>query len=480
MAVNERSLSYTGRDTVDIRRTLVDLVPQLTDKWRDFGESDLGMTILELIAGAQDMQNFYFDTQAFETFLDTAQQYKNIRSILRSMNYKIPMIGSAKGEVIITFKEPLEEDFLIPKFTQFVVPSNYKIKYSASDDFLAKKGDTQVIVQVMEGDYKTKVLTRESIEDNLTPLGNISRRIYLDDINVADNSIVIDQDGELWEECDDSLLKYNGGRYFSVHKDSDDRVYILMSVNFLELLPIDKKETITIKYLTSHGTEGVVKPDTITEIYSQDMNKSNIESITNKISTYGAYDEPDLQNLKLLARRQAQNIDRYITLEDYENGVATEPYIMKYVVKDWKSPDYVKVPYVVYVWATDWSGNNLGDQDIEILKNKFREKGVTDVSIEYQLTKFIDIDLVVTLILKATNDSSANKIKELVEERLEIMFQTDSLEYGQYFSLSMLESKIMSMSSYIKQVIISSPDRDICLDEIEFPRISEIIVRSEE
>lgn len=482
MANNQMSLSYTGRDTVDIRRTLVDLVPQLTKSWSDFNESDLGMTILELIAGAQDMQNFYFDTQAFETYLDTAQQDKNIRSILRAMNYRIPLIGSAKGEVVITFKEPLEQSFIIPKFTQFQtvsISSAQKIKYFSSDDYIAKQGETQVIINVLEGDYKTKVLFREDIEGNLTPLGNISRRIYLDESDIADKSIVIDQVGEIWEECDDALLKYNGGRYFSVHKDSNDKVYLLMSVNFLDLLPVDKKETITIKYLVSKGTKGVVTPNTITELYSKDINRNLIKDITNPVSTYGAYDAPNLQELKILARRNAQNMDRYIILEDYENGVATEPYIMRYVVKDWKSPHYVNVPYEVYVWAVDWSGNNLGAQDIESLKAKFRKKGVTDVSVEYQLTRFVDIPIDITLSLKATNEASANQIKDIVVGNLELMFNKDDLKYGQYISIAMLQSQVMSMSPYIREVRINSPSNDVFLDEIEFPKISEIIVRSE-
>lgn len=483
MANNQMTLSYTGRDTVDIRRTLVDLVPQLTKNWRDFSESDLGMTILELIAGAQDMQNFYFDTQAFETFLDTAQQDKNIRSILRAMNYKIPLVGSAKGEVVITFKEPLSESFMIPKFTQFSTSntsSPLKVKYFSTDDHLAKQGDTQLVVNVMEGEYKTKVVSREDIEGNLTPLGNISRRIYLDGTDIADGSVFIDQNEEIWEECDDTLLKYEGGRYFSVHKDSDDRVYLLMSVNFLDLFPVDKKETVTIKYLSSKGLDGIVEPNTIKEISSKDINKNLIQDITNPISTYGAYNTPNLQELKILARRQAQNIDRYITLEDYENGVATEPYIMRYVVKDWKSPHYVNVPYEVYVWAVDWSGNNLGSQDIETLKSKFRKKGVTDVSVVYQLTRFVDISIDVSLSLKATNEASANKIKDIVVENLELMFNKDDLKYGQYISIAMLQSQIMAMSPYIREVKINSPETDIHLDEIEFPRISEIIVRSEE
>ena len=80
MATN--TISYTGRDVADIRRELIDMIPTLTTKWTDFNESDLGITLIELIASAQDMQNFYFDTQAFETYLDTAVQYRLLGILL--------------------------------------------------------------------------------------------------------------------------------------------------------------------------------------------------------------------------------------------------------------------------------------------------------------------------------------------------------------------------------------------------------------
>ena len=111
------SLSYTGRDNEDIRQSLIDLVPQLTDKWRDYNESDLGITIIELIAGAQDMQNFYLDNQTFETYIDTAMQDKNIRSLLRAMNYRVPLMVSARGTVTVSFVGSLPEYLSFPKYT---------------------------------------------------------------------------------------------------------------------------------------------------------------------------------------------------------------------------------------------------------------------------------------------------------------------------------------------------------------------------
>ena len=144
------SISYTGRDNEDIRQSLIDLVPKLTDKWRDYNESDLGMTIIELIAGAQDMQNFYLDNQTFETYLDTAMQDKNIRSILRAMNYRIPLVVSARG--------------------------------------------------VIQGELHEVRVTKKSLSENITASNNVSRRIYLNDNNVADKTVTITQEGFVWKE----------------------------------------------------------------------------------------------------------------------------------------------------------------------------------------------------------------------------------------------------------------------------------------
>lgn len=474
-----KSLSYIGKDATDIRKELINLVPEITDKWKDFNESDLGTTLIELIAAGQDYQNFYFDIQAFETFLDTAQQDKNIRSLLRAMNYRVPFAGSAKGEVYITLKEPLENNIIVPKYTQLMC-SETGIKYATYDDVAVEAGKKIFKLPVIEGEVQTKAITKKILKSKLTTSGEVSRRIYLGSETVADKSVWIDQDRHVWEECDDALLKYEGGRYYSVHKDSYDNAYILMSVDFLDLMPADENEIVVIKYLSTQGLAGVVDKgaiDTLSDF--RVIGAHQAEKIENKARTYGAYDIPDLTDLKILARRQAQNMDRYITLEDFENGVATEPYVMRYIVKDWKSKEYVQEPYKVRIWAVDWSGNNLGNLDIETLKNKFKDKASCTVEVEYMFTKRVPIDINVHLNLKTSTEANATKIRDLVREDLEQYFQSDNLEFGQSISLNKLESRILALSNYIRSVIIESPERDIVLDEVEFPEIASVTVTSQ-
>lgn len=473
------TLSYTGRDVIDIRRALVDRVPKLTDKWKDFSESDLGMVIIELIAGAQDMQNFYFDAQAFETFLDTAVQPKNVYSLLRAMNYRIPLVGSAKGVVRLEYKDSLERDIYVPKYYQFLCSRNNNIRYLASEAIYTSTVNGVVDIPVFEGEYREKSVTREQLSTNLTSAGTVSRRIYLGSENVADGSVEIYQEGCIWEQVDDALLMYEGGYYYSTHVDNTGEVYILMSVNFMDLIPTNPSEKVIIKYAISKGVAGTVKANQIDSILSPtegNIHPVDLKYIGNPEDTYGASDIPDINTLKILGRRNAQNMGRYITLGDYENGVASEPYVKYCVVKDWKTPEYVSEPYVVKVWAVDHLGNSLGSADKTTLRNKFRSKGVTAVDVQVVDTNIVEFDIHVQIILRNTSTEESKKICNIVRDKINEYYNVEAISYGQRVSLSILHSRIYTMSPYIKDVRVITPDMDIDVGETEFPKLRNITV----
>ena len=178
MPSNIKKLSYTGRDASEIRRELIDMIPGLTDKWTDFNESDLGIILIELIAGAQDMQNFYFDTQTFETYLDTAVQDKNIRSLLRTMNYRIPLINNAKGTLFITFINDEYKEINIPKYTyvRSSIPG-VRATYLVNDTISLSGNISEIEIPIVEGELKTLTMTRNDFETNYTVSHEISRRI---------------------------------------------------------------------------------------------------------------------------------------------------------------------------------------------------------------------------------------------------------------------------------------------------------------
>ena len=455
------NLSFTGRDAVDIRQQLNNLGPNLTDKWKDFSESDLGEVIIDLIAGIQDYQNFYLDTQVFETYLDTAQQDKNIRSLLRAMNYRIPAIGSAKGEIHLTFLEEVPENiengyFTIPKYTKVSNKSNNKVCYLTQDAVKVFPGTIEVDIPVIEGTLRTMSVTRKSLENNTTLSGEVSRRIYLsggDSSKYADKSVeIIQGQGVIWKEVDDAILEYDGGTLYSVHQDSNGETYILMSVDFINYLPVDPTEEVVITWIQSLGTEGVVDKGVLNTFNKLTDWSNKPITVTNLTKTYGAYDTPDLSKLKVLARRQAQTLGRYITLDDYKNGVDTEPYVFKSVVKDWKSRQYVASPYIVKVWAVDTSNKDLGEQDVKALRTKLMSKGTTDIDVQYMPTDFVKIRMDISLELKVSTSSNMTSLENLARNYVDELYSLGNLDYAYRISILNLASGIRGLSSYIRSV----------------------------
>ena len=476
MASSNNSLSYTNRDIVSIRKELINTIPKLTDKWTDFNESDLGITLIELMAGVQDMQNFYLDTQAFETYLDTAVQDKNVRALLRSMNYRIPLAKSSECKVRIVFVNNDNREITVPKYTSFTSSINSSVINFVARETITKSGSFDYIdIPVMEGIARVVSWSKDDLKSNKNVDGDVSRRIYLGYKNVSDGSVEIVQHGNIWKECDDALLKYEGGRWYSVHVDSDGQVYVLMSVNFLQL--VEEGESLDINFVTTNGINGIIDMDTIDTI---NMNLQDVQRIYNTTKSYDASDSPssaDLQNMKVLARRNAVTMGRYITLEDFETAVYEQSYVFQAVVKDWKYSDYVNEPYVVKVWAVNTLGESLGELTREKLKKELMSKAIADVTVQVLEVESVDFNIDVDVVLSVDNETAKERLRTEIISFLNTTYRAENMSFGENISYSLMTSRIKAYSPYIKDVVVRVPSKDIEVGNIQFPRLNKISVR---
>lgn len=476
MASSNNSLSYTNRDIVSIRKELINTIPKLTDKWTDFNESDLGITLIELMAGVQDMQNFYLDTQAFETYLDTAVQDKNVRALLRSMNYRIPLAKSSECKVRIVFVNNDNREITVPKYTSFTSSINSSVVNFVAKETITKSGSFDYIdIPVVEGIARTVSWSTDDLKSNKNVDGDVSRRIYLGYKNVSDGSVEIVQHGNIWKECDDALLKYEGGRWYSVHVDSDGQVYVLMSVNFLQL--VEEGESLDINFVTTNGINGIIDLDTIDTI---NMNLQDVQRIYNTTKSYDASDSPssaDLQNMKVLARRNAVTMGRYITLEDFETAVYEQSYVFQAVVKDWKYSDYVNEPYVIKVWAVNTLGESLGELTREKLKKELMSKAIADVTVQVLEVESVDFNIDVDVVLSVDNETAKERLRTEIISFLNTTYRAENMSFGENISYSLMTSRIKAYSPYIKDVVVRIPSKDIEVGNIQFPRLNKISVR---
>ena len=246
-----------------------------------------------------------------------------------------------------------------------------------------------------------------------------------------------------------------------------------MSVNFLSLLPKDKDSSIVFNFIVSRGSQGNVNAYDLDTI---DMALDDVQYIENRENTTGGTDEPNLSDLKLLARRNAITMDRYITLYDYETAVNTEPYILKSVVKDWKYPEYVNEPYLVRIWAVGPDGEQLNKIDKERLKEKLLSKGNVEVSVEVMNVNIVDIDIEIDVTLKVRDSVDKENIRKSIEDYLYRVYRVSSMEFGGEINYAALLSRVKASSPYIKDAIILKPTESIEVGIKEFPRVKNIKV----
>lgn len=475
MASTINSMSYTNRDVVSIRKEMINTIPRLTNKWTDFNESDMGMVLVELMAGVTDMLNFYLDSQAFETYLDTAVQDKNVRALLRSMNYRIPLARPARTRVKIVFTDNSHKDITIPKYTKFTSASTSSIVSYLAKDTVVKSGEfTEMQVPVVEGTYREITYSKDELENNVNVEGNVSRRIYLGYTNVADHMVSIEQAGEIWEECEDALLKFKGGRYFSLHADADGQVYILMSVDFMDL--IGANESITIKFITTKGEDGYIDANILDTI---NMPLDHVVRIYNYMKSSDAKNAPtgsDLQKLKPLARENARTMDRYITVEDFKTGVLMQPMVYQAIVKDWKDLDYVQEPYTLKVWCVNNIGEPLSQDSKDEIKKHLLSKSIYDITI-YMLDPLnVDFDISIKLVTDLENQSDIEALKQSIIFRLQEYYGYLALTFGEDISYSLLTSRIRAVSPHIRDLQVVTPNNDIKVGPLEFPRLKNISI----
>jgi len=101
------SIKYTSRDFNSIRKDLIEYAKRhYSDSYRDFNEASFGALMVDAVSYIGDMLSFYLDYQANESFLTTANEYRNIVKHGKALGYKIDSVPSSYGMVTLYVRVP--------------------------------------------------------------------------------------------------------------------------------------------------------------------------------------------------------------------------------------------------------------------------------------------------------------------------------------------------------------------------------------
>lgn len=96
--IKKPTIDYTSRDFETIKKSLVEYTKRYySDIYQDFNEASFGSLMLDTVAYVGDMLSFYLDYQVNETFLETANETKNVLKLAKQIGYKQQGPSAASG-----------------------------------------------------------------------------------------------------------------------------------------------------------------------------------------------------------------------------------------------------------------------------------------------------------------------------------------------------------------------------------------------
>lgn len=308
------NISYTARDAESIKNDLLNKIPDLTEDWTDFRESDSGIVLLELMSMLGDMLFYSLDRKALETYLISSEEKQNVRAQIKPLNYKMHTYRSA--DALCKFSTEHTAKIPIPKYTTLSTKEveGESISYVTYEDAV-----------IPAESYKNiKVKQGELVElDNFTNRDIVNNRIDLPDMDIAEDTIILTIDEIEWKEVEDVVLQTEPGRFFSMEFDKYDNVYIKLFPGWRNLIDNENTMDINIKYLKSLGKNGSVGQYVINSITSDVFDINGVEcsgkiKVENPERSTSGEDPQDLEEVKQSAIESAQTMRTAVTLEDYE------------------------------------------------------------------------------------------------------------------------------------------------------------------
>ena len=409
----------------DIKTSLTDyLKNQSVFSGYNFEGSTI-QTIIDLLSYNTYYYAFYSNMISSEIFLDSAQNVNSIISLVKPLGYTIPGLKSATSSITV--------DSDVPAYTQFSGVFGNGIYYS-----FYNKG---VLVEDTPGTITQGTLVLKSDISNAI---NLTNQTYMLDETKVDISTIriyvtpLSQSEEEWTNV--SRFSNNNENVFYIERDGD-----IFTIQFGKENTLGKSivqtDTVTITYLRSSGTSA----NGINSFSSPGV------VVTDKTTSSGGTDGPNINSIKFAAPKIFSSQDRAVTKNDYyglltENAMFdTSNDFVVYGGDELYPPKYGRV-FISY--DTALAGAPSISDAITFLKGKNTLTIIPEYVIPKKINIAIELKIIWTVTTTTTNQ---NTIKTAIQS----MFDTyiagtgvaSAYKFNNKFSFNEFKESVMTKYS---------------------------------
>ena len=290
--------------------------------WTNFNTDSFSRTWAELVAYVADVFFFYFDSQATESYLQTATLESAIRDIAKQFGFTPASASSASGigTFVVTGAGTISRGFRARA-------TNGEEYYLTSDVVAGGAGNYNGTF--LQGTIVTEQFVSEGLQNeefNLTgpnvvvDLTNSNSQDLSPTLTVSGNDYTlvdtfIRQNGTDTAVVEDSLgnIVGGGGRAFLLDKRDDGTPFIRFGDGVFGR-KLSPGETINITYRSGGGSAGNIGANTLTTLI--DSNPI-VSSITNNAEFSGGTDEQSIEQLRDLIPASLRTLERAVAVNDY-------------------------------------------------------------------------------------------------------------------------------------------------------------------
>lgn len=457
------SISYTNKDYESLRQELLAKIPQLTDRWTDFNESDLGVVLLELFCGVGDMLAYYLDAQAAEAFLPTARQRQNVINLCKLINYRLDTPVAATTTLKFSLLSVLDYDLTIPIGTASLANlEDGNVDFETIEDAVISRGSLSVEVGARQGVRKT---------EEFTSTGEANQSFALSSTCIALGSVSISIDGVNWQEINHFLDSAFDSKHFQAETDGLDVTKIVFGNGVHGAMPA-VGNTITVDYLETLGSKGNIGKNLVDEIVTPIYQNGVLMqlSVTNPTPSTNGSDRETIAHARQQTPAELRTLWKAVTKDDYKALAEGFPGIAKAQVLD--ANDCTNIRYYQVNMAVAPSGGGLPSSTLKSELAEFIEsrKVITiEVNLFDPCYRLIPINAEVYIY--PTEDTSV--VRRRIETVLADFFSFDKLTFGQSVYFSDVVSLIDGIQG-VSHVTMFSPQVDVEIKPGQIATLGEV------
>lgn len=312
-------LVYTGRDYASIKAALEEFVrttrPQ---EWTDWFESNLGVTLMELVAYTGDVLSFGQDMLALEVFSSTARRYESMLRFARAVGYAPRGATSASVRVVA---DPLPSSIVTSGgevLAGTTIRGSNGLLYELTADALIGSGSSQAILTLSQGSTVTDAfeITTEAWQEFQTTQGVVEEDSWL--VYVGDPT----NPANLWTETASVAFEAGPTRTYDVLLDADGKLTVRFGDGNAGRIPTDD---VTVIYRVTAGASGNAGIGTVSGSVSVGViGGSTTVSVafTNSTATAsGGQDRESVSELRQSIPAFLRTLDKLTTITDYEDAL---------------------------------------------------------------------------------------------------------------------------------------------------------------